>query len=129
MAREGNMNRKILKDQSIKLFMHFDDNSKEGDEEAFTNLFFDLAEKEHKPVTRFIDPIYEQLGGDKGTDFENILGDFQRAIVGIAFSFGFVMGQGFDVPQSEFQGYIKAIKQVIRAKGLLPYLPRERKVV
>jgi len=55
------MNRKKLKDQSIKFFMHFDENWDRDNPGQFTNFFFVLAGKEFDQITEFVDPIYEQL--------------------------------------------------------------------
>jgi len=45
----------------------------------------------------------------------------------IGFAFGYVMGQMFDIPLPEVQEAIKEVKDILRSKQLLPYLPRERK--
>lgn len=45
----------------------------------------------------------------------------------VALSIGYTIGQMIDIPYPQAQADIDAIKQVIREKGLLPYVPRERR--
>ena len=45
----------------------------------------------------------------------------------IGFAFGYVMGQIFDIPSPEVQEAIKEVKDILRSKQLLPYLPTEKK--
>lgn len=95
-------------------------------EEKLRGFFCDSIEKEHKRTDDFIKKFYEKFGGEKGTDLENILNDFETAMVSVAFSFGYVFGQMFDIPSPEIQKDLKAIKILMTEQKLLSYVPRER---
>lgn len=45
----------------------------------------------------------------------------------IPFAVGYVIGQILDIPSPEVQKEIDKIKNLLREKALLPYLPREKK--
>jgi len=48
-------------------------------------------------------------------------------LVDASLAIGFAVGQFFEVTDAKICEHLDAIKQAIREKGLLPYLPRERK--
>lgn len=70
-----------------------------------------------------IEKMEEEIGAEVIGKMDDLIG----RIFNSAFSFGYVIGQMLDIPYLEAQADIEAIKQVIREKDLLPYLPRERK--
>lgn len=96
-------------------------------EEKLQGFFCDSIKKEHEKMYAFIEKFYEKFGGDKGTDLENMLADFETAMESVTFSLGYVFGQMFDIPCPKIQKNVEAIKVVMKEKNLLPYLPRERK--
>jgi len=95
--------------------------------------FFDLMKDinnspyegvEDFPISHFVyewGHIYDDTE-DEDHEMENF-----QAGQNIAFVLGFIIGHEFDVTYPEAQADIEAIKQEIREKGLLPYLPRERR--
>jgi hypothetical protein len=44
-----------------------------------------------------------------------------------AFSFGYVIGQSFEITGPDAKNDLEAIQKIIREKAILPYLPREKK--
>ena len=52
---------------------------------------------------------------------------FTSEAFALAFGFGFTIGQKFDSTDRIDSKGVKIIMEVIREKGLLPYLPREKK--
>ena len=60
-------------------------------------------------------------------DEKNKIDELAYSAYQIPLAFGYVLGQMYDIPCQDVQESVDAIKQVIREKGLLPYLPRERR--
>lgn len=58
---------------------------------------------------------------------EDTLDEFEVGMVSVAFSFGYLFGQMFDVPDPKIQKDLEAVKILMKEKKLLTYLPRERK--
>ena len=56
-------------------------------------------------------------------DPENVL----TACVDTCLAVGFILGQLFEVIDPDIQADIETFRSVTREKGLLPYLPREKK--
>ncbi len=75
------------------------------------------------PIGNF---IYES-SLERKTDDDNVTMDTFQNGRNIAFTLGFIIGKEVDVTYREAQADIETIKKVIREKGLLPYLPRERR--
>lgn len=96
-------------------------------EETLRVFLCHSIEKEHKRTDDLINKFYEKFGGDKGTELENILDDFETAMVSVAFSLGYVFGQMFDIPYPEIQKDVEAIKTLMKEKKLLSYVPREKR--
>ena len=96
-------------------------------EEQLRGFFCQSIEKEHDRIDNFIREFYGKFGAEKGTELENIFCDFESAMVSVSFSFGYVFGQMFDIPFSELQKAIEAIKRVLKEEKLIPYFPKERK--
>lgn len=96
-------------------------------EETLQSFFCDSIEKEHKRIDDFINKFYGKFGGEKGTKLEDAFADFETAMVSVAFSFGYIYGQMFDVPDPEIQKDLEAVKILIKENKLLPYFPREKK--
>ena len=78
-------------------------------------------------LSDFLDeyPELKSLGID-GMLYDDVTDVFQGHWQ-VAFGLGFVIGRSVDLTYPEAQADIEAIKHVIRKKGLLPYLPRERR--
>lgn len=53
--------------------------------------------------------------------------DFLWKAEDIAFGIGFTLGQTLDLPYSKAKEDIELVKKVIREKGLVSHLPREKK--
>jgi hypothetical protein len=82
------------------------------------------------PISIFIDPagkISSALGKKITNEIEEKMIDVGNDITSMAFGVGFVMGQLCELTYPGAKIDIKAFKKVIRDKGLLPYLPREKK--
>lgn len=77
-----------------------------------------------------VSPLYEEDYKDlpymNPQMWEMIFQEAQWIPYKIAFAIGFCLGQLFDLTDPDIQAHVEAIKGVIREKGLLPYLPRER---
>ena len=101
--------------------------------EASQGIYWYLNSREHatNPLGEFwkmgtkvfeeIDKAHKQNDPDAVSD----------AVYDLAFKFGsgwgFTMGNILDVTDPKIQAHVDTVKQVIRDKGLLPYVPRERK--
>ena len=68
-------------------------------------------------------PHLKDLEGKMHDEVSDVLYDVRS----IFFALGYVIGQTFDLTYPDAQRDIDAIKQVIREKALLPYLPRKKK--
>lgn len=68
------------------------------------------------------DKVYTKGGNVKREVFERI-----TSLAALAFSFGFAIGQTVEPTDPEDRQSVKAIMEVIRDKGLLPYIAREKK--
>jgi cytochrome c556 len=53
--------------------------------------------------------------------------DIMQNHAALAFTIGYALGQMFDLFDKEILDDLDTVKQAIRDKALLPYLPRERK--
>jgi hypothetical protein len=86
-----------------------------------------------KKNDRFVADILEKycaehdLNADKSTEVEKAFINIENDLITMAFAFGYVVGQTFDVGYPEIQKEIETVKSFLREKALFPYLPREVK--
>lgn len=91
---------------------------------------------DHIPLVDFISPFQTEFSKqipiiiskeDRRIDLkiEEITSLFWPAIRR-AFSFGYVIGQSFEITSPYSKDDIEAIQKVIRKKSVLPYFPREK---
>jgi len=84
------------------------------------DILFDLFDKEISSIGEAL----SKEGFETEESFEYLV---HTAIPWGYFGLGYAVGQLFDLTDPGAQETIKTIQQEIREKGLLPYLPRERK--
>ena len=83
------------------------------------------------PISRF---IHGDNSVDPYEDIQSVIDDADKVndliwnIRDMAFSIGFVLGSEIEVTDLETRANIEAIRNEIKDKALLPYLPRERRI-
>ena len=108
-----------------------------GKEEILTacNNVFDSFDALADPDTHAIIDLCDEVSGfekkmesiapELSKNFTKYYCEFINGLE-VAFSLGFVIGQQFEITSPESKEDIEFIKEVIREKALLPYLPREK---
>ncbi len=95
---------------------------------------FDGLQDDERNGTEFIDLCdevsgfstkMESIAPELAANFTDYYHEFMDALK-VAFGFGYALGQSFDSSYPRVQKAAESIKQVIRDKALLPYLPREK---
>ena len=112
------MKEKKLRERCKKIFSFFDHLNREsgyGKDIPIRNLIF---------PDEFYDEL-EPLIAD-GTAFDEAM-DLLWPRTDIAFALGFIIGKEFDITYPGAQADLDYIREVIKEKVLLPYLPREKK--
>lgn len=77
------------------------------------------------PETKFA--IFARELVTKNEDPDTLKDDEIGVLVDSLLSMGFLVGQLFEVTDPEILGQVELMKQIIREKGLLPCLPKEKK--
>ena len=115
----GKKNSQMVSD-CVRIFELFDPPEPEGLRSYPLSSFLSEA-------TNF-DGFIKRIKEEKDEDFQETL-EFrlQNIALDIAFGFGFVLGQMFDLPSPRVRKNIDAIKKVVKERQILPYFPRERK--
>ena len=113
--------RKEIRKACHEIELLFEDQSRDN---PVTQFIYEVSEDD-----RLIKKIEDRIGSDdhRGPGEPatvDIVNDLTFDILQVSFSMGYCLGQAFDVaPSKSFD----LIRQAIREKGLLPYLPRERR--
>jgi hypothetical protein len=114
------MEEKELKERCERIFDLFDRlniESTYGEDIPIRNL---ISSEEFYNELHLLTPSDDSM-------FDDII-DLLWKRIEIAFALGFVIGKDFDLTYPEAQADIEYIRKVIKEEGLLPYLPREKKV-
>jgi len=137
MAREETMNAKKFKEHCENIFGTFESLMHDGrpdlrescNDKTIHGFLLTSVERND----RFIADILEKycaehdLNAGKSTEVEEALTDIEENLITMAFAFGYVIGQTFDVGYPEIQKEIETVKSFLKEKALLPYFPREKK--
>lgn len=81
---------------------------------------------EEFPISNFVSAYPELKAIGINERLQDTIAELFTDLGAIAFALGFVIGSRYEVTYPEAKEDIEAIEKVIREKGLLPYVPREK---